>query len=465
MKKALFAVLIVFVATTVYAGSEIDPSKMSRAARERTYEVLGTPEVTFDLNGEFSAAGYYWDNYALYSDDTVTHSYYKGYLSLYPKLTVGETSVIMKIDMRDQVWGTQMADATGADKDNPDQIYNRLNTQDANDNISVERAYLSQKFGENTVLDVGLMSGQWWATKFGDYTQPRYRVKVTQKTPVGVIGALVEKDAEYGTATTEDTEKDDYDSYALFGVTKLGPLNVKPLFFYVDRSSTVPTASSDGLKRLYISVGLDGNLGPIEIESEWTYQDTSYEDLAALAAVNPLYTFAEDSTVYGAYVNLFKTMDFGKAGLVLVYLGYDEEGGPLGSGHGLDSRQDFKANLIIGDEIGFGSIAGQSAEDLLGMTMVKPYVQGVKINDWLNCDASFAYIMSNQDDYSAAVAGAVGANPWVDATAWEIDLGLNFKISPNTYYLVDAGYADIDFDEGDDPDSVMVLKHEILFTF
>ncbi len=67
---------------------------------------------------------------------------------------------------------------------------------------------------------------------------------------------------------------------------------------------------SEGLKRLYISVGIDGPLGPIDLESEWTYQDTKYEDLSPVA---------EDATALGAYVNLSKTMDFGKAGIVLMY--------------------------------------------------------------------------------------------------------------------------------------------------
>jgi hypothetical protein len=462
MKKALFAVLIVFVATTVWAGSEIDPSKMSRAAREKTYEVLGTPEVTFDLNGEFSAAGYYWDNKNLDPDDTVTYSFYKGYLSLYPKLTVGNTSMIVKIDMRDEIWGNS---AYGTDS--PD-AWPYLYSTENNDNISIERAYLSHKFGENTTLDVGLMSGQWWATKFGDYTQPRYRVKITQKTPVGVIGALVEKDSEQGNSGTEDSEKDDYDSYALFGVTKLGSLYVKPLFFYVDRSSMVDDDGSEGLKRLYISVGIDGPLGPIDLESEWTYQDTKYEDLSPVA---------EDATDLGAYVNLSKTMDFGKAGIVLMYASWDDEGGAYGAGCGLDSRQDFKANLILGDEIAFGATSVTlgtttynlaTAEDLLGMTMIKPYVQGVKLAENITCDASFGYIMSNQDDFDLTALGAgVIPNKFKDATAWELDLGLNVKINPNLYYLVDAGYADISYDSDyyDDPDSVMLLKHEILFTF
>lgn len=81
MKKVLLAILIVFVATTVWAGSSVDPTDTTkRVLREREYQVIGTPQVKFDLSGEFSAQGYYWDNYALASDDTVTNTFYKGYL-------------------------------------------------------------------------------------------------------------------------------------------------------------------------------------------------------------------------------------------------------------------------------------------------------------------------------------------------------------------------------------------------
>jgi hypothetical protein len=478
MKKVFLAVLIVLLATTVWAGT-YDPTLScpteltTKAERERGYEVCGKPLVAFDISGEFSAEGLYFDNYALRSDNTVTNAFYRGYVSLFPKLTIGDkTSIIMKVDMRDETWGDKSAYGT----DDPD-VWPYKYTSSAsttsipstpsNDNINIERAYLSHRFGENTSLDVGLMSGQWWATTFTDYTQPRYRIKVVQKTPVGAIGALVEKGGELGDPNVKNSEKDDYDGYAIFGVTRAGTVNIKPLIFYVDRSSSVPTASSDGVQVLYLSLGLDGLLGPLRFESELVYRDQNFKDLRALSAVNPLYTLAEDAAVYGAYLNAWMPMDFGNAGLTLTYCSWDDEGGAFGSGYGLDTRQDFEANIILGDEIGFGSAAFQSAEDLLGMTMVKPYISGVRLMDKLTCDASFAYIMSNQDAFSATVAAAVGPNRFEDATAWELDLGLNYRITDYLTYMIDGGYASISYDVTgfDDPDPVMLLKHELLLTF
>jgi hypothetical protein len=60
--------------------------------------------------------------------------------------------MIVKIDMRDEIWGNS---AYGTDS--PD-AWPYLYSTENNDNISIERAYLSHKFGENTTLDVGLMS-------------------------------------------------------------------------------------------------------------------------------------------------------------------------------------------------------------------------------------------------------------------------------------------------------------------
>ena len=103
MKKVFLAVLVVFFASAVYAGTNVDSlSATKQSDRDKVYKVFGTPQVQFDLSGEFDARGYYWDNLAIKSDDTVTHSYYKGYIDLFPKLKVGDTQLIMKIEMVDQ---------------------------------------------------------------------------------------------------------------------------------------------------------------------------------------------------------------------------------------------------------------------------------------------------------------------------------------------------------------------------
>jgi len=491
MKKVFLAVLVVFFASAVYAGTNVDSlSATKQSDRDKVYKVFGTPQVQFDISGEFSARGYYWDNAALKSDDTVTNSYYQGYIDLFPKLKVGNTTLITKIEMVDQSPWAKFDSSIGDTNKSElfDASYDKYSSS-KNDNISLERAYIHHDFNENLFTEVGLMDGQWWGTTFSDNQAPKWRVKFQGKTPYGAIGALVEKIAETGNSTVEDSEKDDYDAYALYGVTKVGDLTIEPLFFYhVDsafyRPGVVTSAATsqsfsaldngnNGVKVLYIALASKGKIGPLGMEAELGYISRDAKDISFTwttpAGTNQMPAFDNDWKEYGAYLNLWNDMDFGRIGGKLAYGSYDEDGGlkimtgPTSfvySGAGFDFRQDFKSNLILGDEIPLGT--GGVNEDLTGMTLIQPYVKTVKLGiDKLTGSASFGYIMSNQKD-----------NKFEDLDAWEVDLGVQYKFSDNLLYKVDGGYASIGVDKdweaswgGDSPDPIMLLKHEILFTF
>ncbi len=470
MKKVFVAVLIVLFATAAYAGTYVDPLSGPLANRDKIYPTFGTPLVQFDISGEFDARGYYWDNKAMAADDTDTISYFRGYLDLWPKLKVGDTTLITKIQMRDQNPWAKFNSAAGSEVF--DKNYNVPDTTSAKANISVERAYIHHDFNENWFTEVGMMNGQVWGTTFGDYLMPRWRVKFQGKTPVGAVGVIYEKNCETGTTAIEDSEKDDYNAYALYGITKAGDLTIEPLFYYhVDSAfyraapgATTTTVfsgqdqGSNGAKILYISVASKGKIGPLGMEGEVNYKKTDINDVVATTSLNSDGTVVASTTIdtdwneIGAYINLWNDLDFGRVGGKIAYGSWDDEGGLMGTGGGTDFREDFKSNLILGDEIGFGS---STAEDLVGMTLIQPYIKGVKLgSDKLTGSASFGYIMSNQKDTSLE-----------DATAMELDMGVQYKLTANTLYRVDAGYANISLDEGDDPDPIMVLKHEILFTF
>lgn len=452
MKKVFLAIFIVLFASAAWA------------------------EVKFELSGDMHARGSYWKNFSQGGPaadyESENYSDYDGDVNLYPKISVGDTSLNMKIAIRDETWGS-LDHETPDGLWNPDttSMYNTPTTQ-KDDNINIERAYLQHKFGKNTTLEVGLMDGQVWATSFADYLMGRYRVKLVQMTPFGALGALVEKDIELGTAF-EDSEKDDYDSYAIFAVTKLGDIYVKPLVFYVDNSAAISYKSlaavddvipgysstyglgTEGVKLLYLALGFDGKLGPLEFESELGWKKAQWEDFQDLAAINPSFANAEDSSVYGAYLNIWKTLDGMRPGLTLAYGSWDDEAGKNGTGWGFDFRDDFCSNLILGDWIAWSDITGND-EDLVAATLIKPYIADVKLADKLSASASFGYIMSNQKD-----------NAYEDATAWEVDLGVAYSITDNLVYSVDAGYADISYDvEGvEDPDGIILAQHKIKFKF
>jgi len=470
MKKVFLAVLIVFCATAAYAGTYVDPLTGPTANRDKIYPTFGTPLVQFDISGEFDARGYYWDNRAMLTDDTFSNSYMRGWLDIWPKLKVGDTQVITKIQMRDQNPWAKFNAAAGSEVF--DKNYDLPNSTSAKANISVERAYVHHDFNESFFTEIGLMNGQVWGTTFGDYLMPRWRVKFQGKTAVGNVGFIYEKNTEVGSATVEDSEKDDYNAYALYGITKVGDVTIEPLFYYhvdsafyrVAPGATTTTVfsgqdnGSNGAKILYLSLASRGKLGPLGMEGELNYKKTDINDVVATTTVNATGAVAATSTIntdwleWGAYLNLWNDMNFGRVGAKLAYGNWDDEGGLTKTGGGQDFREDFKSNLILGDEIGFGSA---TAEDLVGMTLIQPYIKSVKLgSDKFTGSGSFGYIMSNQKDTA-----------YEDASAWEIDLGVQYKFTDNFLYKIDTGYASISYDEGDDPDPIMCLKHEVVVTF
>ena len=415
MKKLFITVLLVLFATAAYA------------------------EVNFELSGSFHARGSYWDNYNLDSSDTVTYSDYDGDLILYPKIIVGDSTIIMKLAIRDETW------------DAPDTWRSTAAGYEIDDNISVERCWLDHKFGENTILSVGLMDGAVWGTTFADNLNARYRVKVVTKTDIGAIGALVEKMSERGNPNVDDAEKDDWDDYAVFMVTKAGDIFVKPLIYYIDNSSQIPTLDEDGVKVLYLALELSGDLGDgLGFESEIGWKDYDVEDLQGVGLVN-----ATDYSVYGAYLNVWKALDAAKVGGILAYGSWDEDGGATGTGGGWDFGEDFESNLILGDWI---ALSPSGYDDLEAFTLIKLYASDISTPvDKLTGSVSAAYMMSNMDDQPQ----------FEDVTAMELDLGVAYAISDNLTYSVNFGYATIDQDQTgvDDPDPVMLLQHRLKLSF
>ncbi|MCE5273776.1 MAG: hypothetical protein LLG43_01445, partial [Deltaproteobacteria bacterium] len=449
-------------------------------------------------------------NNALGTADSSWYTFYDGDINLYPKLIVNNTTLNLKLAIHDQVWGEEAYTTTSTAPD----VYYNLYSAEKDDNINIELAWVRHMFTENTILDLGLMDGQAWGTKFCDYTMPRWRVKFMQKTPVGLFGALLEKDAEQGSFYEKDAEKDDHDHYAIFAITKAGNVFIKPLLYFVNNSTLVGDLGSEGAKLQYYALELSGNLGIVDFESELGYKKFMFN------GVSP---FEEDAKVYGAYLNVWKAMDFGKPGITLAYGNWDKNSGlfgKVGGGYGFDFRNDFKSNLILGgrglnnenvisatlgETRGFLPIAAaaalnpalaplaaaapgtyvdaasnQASEDLTGFTLIKPYISDVQLPiKNLTCSASFGYMISNQKD-----------TVWEDAKAWEADLGVAYKISDNVVYSIDAGYAKISdlktwtvavpagtygatqpnlylpaLEDISNPDPIFVVQHKVEFTF
>lgn len=445
-------------------------------------------QATFSLTGNYWAEGKYWFNYnaepdtdAEYNDNSF--GFYEQDINLFPKISVGNTSLNFKIAITDVYWG-----ASGAEGSEGVTQTDSFGGDD--DGIQIERAFLTHKFDNGLMLDVGLMDGTAWGTTFADDTQAQWRVKLMGMTKVGMLGAVLEKNIEDGAFGLDQdadwSEGEDRDSYGLFAISKVGDVYIKPLLWYVDANDAFP-GSGEGMTIFNPVLAFDGELAGLSFEAEFNYKMYSFESSV----------IDEDWETLGIYLNFWKALDSMTPGIVLAYGSQDnsmakkvnegktvlqtllagaELGDPTAQARleafggeeaaegvldlydkinyltSFDFEDDFNSTVILGDEYGWGG-----GDDLRGMTMVKLYVDDIKTGmDPLTISTYAAYVMSNEDD-----------TDFEDATAWEIGLGAAYKITDNLVYSVYGAYADIDYDVTgyDDPDSVYVIANAIEFSF
>jgi hypothetical protein len=216
------------------------------------------------------------------------------------------TKIIVNYEIHDEDW---IGGATSGGNDNgfPNGV---------DDNIEFKRVFSTHTFtSTGTTLDLGLMTGGAWATDFANTADGKYRVKVTQSTPIGPLFAILEKRVESGSTNSavEDAEDDDSDAYFLAMVTKLGPVNFKPLLGYIPLSSVIADQGSDGIDVWTLQLGFDASFDVWGFESDFvgTWYDNGDLNI-------------DDQDTYGAYVKgWFKT---GPAKIygVFAYSNYDE---------------------------------------------------------------------------------------------------------------------------------------------
>lgn len=419
MKKALFTTMLIML----FAGSAF-------------------AQATFSLTGSYWAEGKYWFNYnatpdvkANYND--TSFGFYEQDINLFPKITVGNTSLNFKVAITDVYWASPGTDGTeGVTKAAPDKNAN-------DDNIEIERAFITHKLTDKLTLDVGLMDGTAWGTSFADDKQGQWRVKLSGMTSVGLVGAVLEKNIEAGAAAKDaQGEGGDRDSYGLYAISKVGNIYIKPLLWYVDSMN-----SGTGWTLFNPQIAFNGDLGGVSFETEINYKMWNTQD----KAIN----FDEDATTLGIYLNVWKALDAMTPGFIFAYGSYDDDAADKGapaSQVAFDFCDDFDSTVILGDEYGWGG-----GGDLRGMTLLKAYVNDIKTPIApLTLSGYAAYVMSNQKDTA-----------YEDATAFEIGVGGAYKLTDNLVYSAYVSYADIsyDFTDIDDPDSVYVVANAIQFNF
>jgi hypothetical protein len=280
------------------------------------------------------------------------------------------------------------------------------------------------------------MTGGAWATSFGEASGERYRVKVTQPLPIGTLLAVLEKNAEFG-SDTEDSEKNDTDTYLLGLVTKAGPLNIKPLLGYALNGSTDLADDSYNTTVLF-QLGLDGTFGIVGFESEFQYNSLSYDEVEPVAG--------EDSaSLFGIYFDVYAKLDAVKPGFFFAYGSVHED-----TGLEFSFKDDFDGHgaEMAGNEIGFGT----DPDAISGSTYAGVYCD-FAASDALSIFGQIGYAKGNSD----------GSRE--DDTLLDVSLRGSYKITDAVTYTIGGGYAKIDLDEGSDPDPGYKLYHKFNIAF
>ena len=380
--------------------------------------------VDFQTSGSYNARGRWISNPTGLQTDAWDYGFYDHELDMTTRIVVSDDTVInVNYEIHDSNWLSGNHDG-----------WNQDGVSNLDDNIEFKRVFSSHTFtATGTTLDLGLMTGGAWATEFANTAQGRYRVKVKQSTPIGPLFAILEKNAELG-GLYDDSEKDDYDAYYLAMVTKIGPVNFKPLLGYIHNSAQQLDAGNDGLDMYLVDIGLDGSFDAWGFEIEFqnkAYDIDNSDDYNLWGIYGMAYFMAGPAKIYGIFA-----------------YGNEDEGNAFGFG------DDFEPTLGIGYDWQFGPIGDMvsgATQYLIGADFA--------VTDALSFNGQVTYIDSNMSDNGT----------WDNADAWEFDLGFKYKITDAVTYDGGFCYFDIDLDEGnagqEDPDGSWKLQHRFTVKF
>jgi hypothetical protein len=413
------------------------------------------------LTGRFIFEGSYYDNYVpdnaglsfLPSDGYSFADYDMDWRVNWTLQITPATKVITRISMHDETVGLRNSSSGAWDGAVP------AAGDDLDDNIAIERAYISQALSPKTVVEAGLMAGGAWSTNFGNAGEDFYKLTIMQVGlgPFTAVGFQIEKDSEQGSNSANqdayalaeatlpgsgiESEKDDWDKYILWGISKVGPVTLYPLLAYQTRGQYLPNGESDDMVVMSAILGATGATDLIGWEAEGAYNSFSFSD----AFGNLAYGGEDGASTFGLYGNIWFNLDMAKVGAWAAYGSADEDTGLTYS-----FGDDFDSSMIIGDDLG-------GATDLSGFTAGALYAD-ITPMEKLTITPKFVYAMSNIEDD--------------DTTAMEFDLWASYQLMDQVKYTVGFGYADIDveYKSGgvtvtEETDAAMKVYHELRLDF
>jgi hypothetical protein len=372
------------------------------------------------LSGDFYARGTTVNNQALADSNKTQYSYFDYDLNLKAAIVASEQATVFVKLTYDKPVHTGNVPMGNGDAVNP--------------GLAIENAFLSYKFNTGTTVDVGLMPGNQWGTKFADTEINTMRVKIVQAfSPELAMFLIYQKNVEAGakpntttgylvTANPKDAEKDDSTTYYLAFKLKAGPITVTPLGAYTTMGVNQDLVAAPAGKKYNTTkwtgdIGLAGDFGVIGFEGEYRYDKFKGD---GADAINPaLYA---DSKLWGAYANIFAKVDTFKVGFIYAYASYDKK--TTDTANAFSMGDDFNAVIVL-DEI------DNDGSGLSGVTVYKVYAEAVF--GQITAGAGVAYVKNNRTVDIATITK--------DATATEIDASVSYAIDAATAYTLDGGYA------------------------
>lgn len=404
-----------------------------------------------ELWGNMEVEGNYYDNYYLAPNNTITWSDYEMEIELWLKLLASEnTFVTTRFNMLDDIWAQGQGREVDID----------LDRSGNDDNIAVERGFLTHIFSNGTKLEAGLMDSDTWGTRFGDNLAGNYRIQATHETAAGTLIGFVQKDRENGSDQTfnNESEDDDSDQIGVGLKTTLGAINFMPQIVYAVDSNLVQDDDNDGRKTTTFTVAVSGGKDNLGFEGEFTYQNVDYSGYTV--GLTPV----DDANLFGVYANVWANMDANKIGLIFAYANYDDE-----AGQGFDMGDDFDVTILLDEAVPYlfanapfnVNLNPTFYGGLSGLTLAQVYAN-VAINNRITVMPSLTYFASS-DDLTVGLNG-----PDVDANAYELNVGADYKITDMLTYSAAVAFAKIDAEVGgadiDDIDALRFL-HKLSLDF
>lgn len=357
------------------------------------------------------------------------------------------TKVVAKLELRDEIWGV----STGATE------VTTANAQEGN--IVVEEVYGQHTFMNHHTVIVGLVKTQTWSTDFDNNKIEAFRVNYVFPTPLGTAFVYTEKyQPSYALGGRETLGTDaDTDAYVAAIYSKIGSVNVQPLFAYIDAEGFNPLfGGALDFSLLKADLGLGGTINNIGWEAELIYVDYNYDTKTAAGA-------DRDYAIWGAHLHAWTQMDALKLGVVATYGSYDEDvdkGFAFGTEYdgGSDSLMPGRT-MLLGDEVNFASFSA-TASTIASATLLSLYGT-YNINEKASLTLLGAYVDSNVE----LPAGHASDN-WDGATAYEVNIIGEYKITPLLKYAAGAALAQVEYGDGSvDPDAAIEISHKLSFTF